>query len=328
MLDIEFLAEPPRSLKKFILYEYSDGIFGLDIRKNFRRMLAERGIPVRDESPDKFLKALMEKSLFGFYCVWTQINTPEELEKLLPGIIGTDFGHYCYLEVNRNSIGTILESEQYSLYKKSATMVQEIEVTSRNISKVVTFLVEFYSKKFQIILENSDQMIQGLMEYFELDQVGLGNLANFTEKVLLMCVNENVFDLNTFKKILPAKIESNFLEWHKAIADLIQTGSKAHQLKLLQLVDNSLSLEIDQRQIMGKMFKATQELSQVNKILNPSGQKPDQIGDYKWRNLTHWEGLRTSRILKFQLLLALLEVEINTGGSILNYRNTFNKMLI
>ena len=328
MLDIEFLKEPPKNLKHFLLYEYNGGFFKSEITSIIKKMFNNKDISIIETEPSQVINTLRTKSLFGKCCAWVKIENIADLNLIIDKIHEQDWSNYCYLEIDKTTIDNYSELENYILYSKSAIVVRETEVHSKNYQKVVNFLVEYYLNKYNIKIDNIQSLESGICEYFDRTQCNIGALINIIERVILININGIKFDLDGFRKTLPDKIDNDFLEWHKVVANLLQDNSKSSINKIIKMISKDIDDGLEHRQIIGKLFRVIQEFSWVNHILNPMGQKPDQMGDYKWKNLLHYENIKVLKLLRFQVLLAELEIEVNCSGCLTCYKQFLDKVVI
>ena len=324
MQDIEMLVEPPKNLKKVIIYEYSDGVLRPEVHRVLRSILTAKGIPIREVEPEQVAGIMRGGSLFGNFCLW--VDTSEPPKGVVEWLSGKEQDNYCFLSINKKDDPALIELPAYITLCKAATVIKEVQVTARNVSKVINFLVGNSLKKNNIILSNTESAEIGIGAFYDRSQPGLGELAKFVEKVLIVCVGGDQFNTVGFNDLLPDKAGANFFEWHTAVYNLITDGNTKNRNSLMQLISNDLGGTSEHRQVMGKLFRVVQELSYVNHNLNKAGTKPDNISDYKWRNMLHFSGLRPLRILKLQIILVELEIEINMSGCLTSYKLALDKM--
>lgn len=334
MFDIEFLMSGRNSFKSNIVYEYNTGVFKQDVLLKIGSIFESRDLAIQEVDYDKFYMSSRSSSLFGDSLFLVDINRLAEenkraiklLQELISDILDKKIDNRFLFLFREGAGEDIRDRDKYFTLLKESYVLTEVKLSKTVVKKVVEFLCAKNNRYFKFDkLKNREEFFNIMIQSAESINYDLLQYLKLFEKVIFLCIEENIFSLDRFNKLIHIinEVEDNYA-LHKVVSEFIIESSRRTRDRLYHMVCvMHLNKKYSTRLILYRIIKIVRELSFINKSLGVSEQYIASLTKHKRYFLEKFDSIPVKNLLKFSLILMKYEEKFNTG----NFIFEFNRFL-
>ena len=321
MLDVEFLSLERKAFKHSILYEYDTAVFKQEVILKIKKFFESRGLSMVEVDYKNFRVSSKSVSLFGKSLIYIDLNKliievsswKKELVLLLQGITEKTFENRFLITYR---VGDKFEDpDSYKSLIKECYYIVEPELNKTSIDKIIKYLIEKNKNIFNYItLKNQGIFLNSIKRCLENSNYNLVSFSKFFERVILLCIEDNIFSPSLFNDIFKKENPKLYYILYELMYNFLIDSSEGTRKKLYIFVcDLYLQEKYSVSLILSRLRKIIKEFSFLNKNLNGLDEYVGTLSEYQKYMLKKYNSIPIKDLFNFSILYIRLEHDLYRG---------------